>query len=135
KEGNPARGEAVYRRKELGCVVCHAIAGAGGRVGPDLASIGASAPVDYVIESVLAPNKKVKEGYHSIQVTTKDGQDLSGIPVRETGEELVLRDATNKELSIPKKDIETRKMGGSIMPAGLVEVLSPGERLDLFRFL
>src|SRR5207247_535001 len=79
KTGDAERGEAVYRRKELGCIVCHAIAGAGGRVGPDLASIGASAPVDYLVEAVLAPNKKVKEGYHSIQVTTNDGEDLSGI--------------------------------------------------------
>jgi len=135
KNGDPARGEAIYRRKELGCMVCHAIGGAGGRVGPDLTSIGASAQVDYLVESVLSPNKKVKEGYHSIQVTTRDGQDLSGVPVRETTEELVLRDATNKEISIPKKNIETKKIGGSIMPGGLVDFLSESERLDLFRFL
>ncbi len=135
KKGDPARGETVYRRKELSCIACHAIGGAGGRVGPDLTSIGASAQVDYLVESILAPNKKVKEGYNSIQVTTKDGQDLSGIPVRETNEELILRDTTNKEISIPKKNIESRKIGGSLMPAGLVDFLSEGERLDLFRFL
>ncbi len=135
KNADPARGETVYRRKELGCMICHAIGGAGGRAGPDLTSIGASAQVDYLVESILAPNKKVKEGYHSIQVTTKDGQDLSGIPVRESDEELVLRDTTNKEISIPKRTIESRKTGGSIMPAGLVDFLSEGERLDLFRFL
>src|SRR5205085_3964763 len=60
KNGDPARGEQVYRRKELSCMVCHAIGGAGGRVGPDLTSIGASAQVDYLVESILAPNKKVK---------------------------------------------------------------------------
>jgi len=135
KNGDPVRGETVYRRKELGCMVCHAIGGAGGRVGPDLTSIGASAQVDYLVESVLAPNKKVKESYHSIQVTTKDGEELSGIPVRETAQELVLRDTTNKEISIPIKNIETRKIGGSLMPAGLVDFLTEGERLDLFRFL
>src|SRR5205085_1535171 len=135
KNGDPARGEQVYRRKELSCMVCHAIGGAGGRVGPDLTSIGASAQVDYLVESILAPNKKVKEGYHSIQVTTKDGEELSGIPVRENNEELVLRDTSNKEISVPKKNIETRKIGGSIMPAGLVDFLTEGERLDLFRFL
>ena len=135
KNGDPARGETVYRRKELGCMVCHSIGGAGGRVGPDLTSIGASAPVDYLVESVLAPNKKVKEGYHSIQVTSKDGEDLSGIPVRENAEELILRDTTNKEISIPIKNIESRKIGGSLMPAGLVDFLAEGERLDLFRFL
>ncbi len=133
--GDPARGENIYRRKELGCMVCHAIGGAGGRVGPDLTSIGASAPVDYLIESVLAPNKTVKEGYHSVQVSTRDGQELSGILARETDQELVLRDATNKEISVPKKDIESRKIAGSLMPAGLVDLLGENERLDLFRFL
>src|SRR5439155_13071289 len=59
KDGNPAHGELVYRRKELGCVLCHSIGGAGGKVGPDLTSIGASSPVDYLVESVFVPNRKV----------------------------------------------------------------------------
>ncbi len=42
-KGDPARGEMVFRRSEQSCLKCHAIAGAGGRVGPDLVSIGASA--------------------------------------------------------------------------------------------
>jgi putative heme-binding domain-containing protein len=132
---DPVRGEKIYRRKELGCVLCHSIGGAGGKVGPDMTSLGASTVTDYVVESVLLPNKKVKEGYHSIQLTTKDGQELSGTLTRETNEELILRDVTNKELSVPKKNIESRKIGGSLMPAGLVDLLTPPERLDLFRFL
>ena len=135
KDGNPAHGELVYRRKELGCVLCHSIGGAGGKVGPDLTSIGASSPVDYLVESVFVPNRKVKEGYNSIQVTTKDEQELSGVLVRETDQELILRDATNKEISIPKKNISSKNIGGSLMPAGLADVLSPSERLDMVRFL
>jgi putative heme-binding domain-containing protein len=134
-KGDAARGEKLYRRKDLGCMSCHSIGGAGGKVGPDMTSLGASAVTDYIVESVLIPNKKVKEGYHSIQVTTKDGEDLSGILVRENNEELVLRDATNKEISIPKKNIDSRKIGGSLMPSGLADILSPSDRLDLFRFL
>jgi HEAT repeat protein/cytochrome c551/c552 len=61
--GDPARGEMIYRRTELACMTCHAIGGAGGRVGPDLTSIGASAPGDYLVESLLLPNAKIKEGY------------------------------------------------------------------------
>ncbi|MCI0744064.1 MAG: HEAT repeat domain-containing protein [Verrucomicrobia subdivision 3 bacterium] len=134
-KGDPARGEKIYRRKDLGCVTCHSIGGAGGKAGPDMTSLGASTVTDYVVESVLMPNKKVKEGFHSLQITTKDGEDLSGILIRETAEELILRDATNKELSVPKKNVETRKIGGSLMPAGLVDILTPAERIDLFRFL
>jgi putative heme-binding domain-containing protein len=135
KNGEADRGELVYRRKELGCITCHAIGGAGGRVGPDMSALGASAPLDYIVESVFAPNKKVKEGFHSVQVQTKDGQEISGILVRETTQEMILRDATNKEISVPKKNIASSKIGGSIMPAGLVDALTEAERTDLLRFL
>jgi hypothetical protein len=68
-------------------------------------------------------------------VTTKDGEELGGNMVRESSEELILRDATNKEISIPKRKIQSRAMGGSLMPAGLLDILSPSERLDLYAFL
>ena len=135
KDGDPARGEQIYRRKELSCTTCHGIGGAGGKVGPDMTSIGASSPVDYLVESLFMPNSKVKEGFNSIIVSTKDNDEFSGVLVREGNEELVLRDATNKEISIPKKNVASRKVGGSLMPAGLLDALSPNERLDLLRFL
>jgi len=135
KEGDAARGETIFRRKELGCVTCHAIGGIGGKVGPDMTSIGASAQVDYLIESVLYPNRKIKEGYHSVIVETKDGLDLSGVLVSESGDELILRDATGKETRIAKNNIQNRATGNSLMPGGLVDTLSPTERLDLYRFL
>jgi putative heme-binding domain-containing protein len=133
--GDPARGEAVFRRKDQVCLKCHAIGGAGGQVGPDLSSIGASAPVDYLIDSLLQPNKAVKENYHSLLVTTKKGQQYSGIKLRETKRELVLRSAEDQEISIPIKDIDERSPGGSLMPDGLTDVLTRGELLDLVRFL
>ena len=64
-EGNPERGESVYNRADLQCINCHAIGGVGGKVGPDLTSLGASAPIDYLIESIYKPNAKIKENYHS----------------------------------------------------------------------
>ena len=42
EHGDPVRGEAIFRRAENQCMNCHAIAGAGGQVGPGLESIGAS---------------------------------------------------------------------------------------------
>ncbi len=135
KGGDPVRGELIYRRATLACMGCHSIGGVGGKVGPDMTSIGASAPMDYLVESVFFPNRKIKEGYHAIVAQTKDGEEYSGILVRENNTELVLRDASGREASIPKNNLEKRTMGGSLMPAGLIDQLSSAERNDLFRFL
>ncbi len=135
EQGDAFRGEKVYRRSELACITCHAVGGAGGKVGPDLTSIGASAPIDYLIESILVPNAKIKEGYHSVQITTKDEMEYSGIVVRETAQEIILRDATNKEVSIAKNNVENRRNGASLMPSGLVDSLSEQDRADLCKFL
>ena len=135
KNGDAARGEKVFRRKELSCMVCHAIGGVGGKVGPDLTSIGASAQPDYLIESILYPNRKIKEGYHTVVVETKDGNEVSGVPASENSERLILRDSTGKEITISKSEIQNRATGGSLMPSGLVDTLNAAERLDLYRFL
>src|SRR5262249_5704539 len=73
-QGDPQQGEAVFRRKESLCLKCHSIAGAGGQVGPGLESIGASAPADYLVDSLLQPGKGIKEGYHAITVALDDGR-------------------------------------------------------------
>ena len=133
--GDPARGEAVFRRKDSACLKCHAISGAGGQVGPSLESIGASAPVDYLIDSLLEPNKAIKENYHALTVATSDGRIINGIKVRQTDRELVLRDAEDRETALPLAAIDEQKPGGSLMPNGLADPLTRGELIDLVRFL
>ena len=126
----------IYRRDSLGCVTCHAIGGVGGKVGPDMTSIGASAQPDYLVESVLQPNVKIKEGYHSVVLALKDGSELVGTLARETAQEIVLRNAAGSEQTLPKADIAKREQGtASLMPAGLVDALNEQEQSDLFAFL
>jgi putative heme-binding domain-containing protein len=134
-QGDAARGEAVFRRGELSCLGCHAIAGAGGRVGPDLATIGSSAPLDYLLESILSPGKVVKDGYAAAAVVTGDGRAFTGVVLRESPRELVLRDPTRDEIVIPVAEIEERSNAGSLMPAGLDAPLTDAELADLVRFL
>jgi putative heme-binding domain-containing protein len=135
RDGDPARGEEVYRRTALACVTCHAIGGAGGKVGPELGTIGASAPLDYIVESILAPAAKVKEGYHAISLTLKDGTAASGVLARETDKDLIVRTATGQEQAVPKANIATRENIGSLMPASLVAPLKDREKIDLYAFL
>lgn len=135
QQGDAAKGEALFHRKDLACTKCHAIGGAGGRVGPDLVSIGASAQPDYLVDSMLDPNKAVKEGYHSVVVALDDGRTLSGVKVRETDKDLILRDAEDRESAVPLKSIDEQAPGKSLMPAGLVDQLTRDELRDLVRFL
>ena len=134
-QGDPARGELVFRRADLGCVKCHAIGGAGGLVGPDLVSIGGSAQVDYLIESLYDPSTKIKENYHTLVVATDEGKVLSGVFVRKTDSALILRDAEDREISIPLDSIDEQTNGASVMPVDLPQKMTHAELLDLVRFL
>jgi putative heme-binding domain-containing protein len=133
--GNASRGEQIFRRDSMQCLKCHAIAGAGGQVGPSLESLGGSAQVDYILDSVLEPAKAVKENYHATVVATTDGRVLTGLKVRQTDTNLVLRDAEDREISIPVASIEEQKIGGSLMPAGQTDALTRAELIDLIKFL
>ena len=132
--GDPVRGELVYRK--LGCASCHAIGGAGGKLGTDLSSLGANAPTDYIISSVLSPGNEIKDGYELNQVIKKNGNVVMGYMVRETDSEIVLRDVVGNEVSVPKYQISSHQnVPGSLMPPGLTSGLTREEFVDLIGFL
>lgn len=130
-----AQGELVFRNPKLGCMKCHAIGGAGGKVGPDMISLGGSAQPDYLLESLLDPNAKVKENYHTIVVATIEGKLLSGVQVKQSKEEVVLRTANDNLVTIARSDIDEIAQGVSLMPEGQVDALTDHEIAALVRFL
>jgi putative heme-binding domain-containing protein len=135
-EGDAARGEEVYRRAALACTSCHAIGGAGGQVGPDLGSLGGSAQVDYILEALLDPQARVKEGYHLVTITRRDGTVVSGVLAAEAAGEISLRDGADRLVTIPAVQIAGRGVAEtSLMPPGLTASLRRDEVLDLVRFL
>ncbi len=134
-QGDAERGEWIYRRAELQCIQCHRIGGAGGVVGPDLTSIGAQAPADYLVEALIYPAAKVKEGYNAKLVRTEDDEVLAGIPIRESDDEVVLRLADGREVTIAKSEIVDIKESRSLMPDGLLDSLSENDAIDLLRFV
>ena len=134
-DGDANRGEQIYRRSNLQCINCHAIGTAGGLVGPNLISIGGSAQVDYIIESLLDPSAKLKEGYTTSTILTDEGRVVTGIAIGESEESIKLRLADGKEVSIAKDAIEDQTPGKSLMPMGLVDSLTRTELVDLTAFL
>tara|TARA_B110000483_G_C18087919_1_gene500767 strand:- start:406 stop:1158 length:753 start_codon:yes stop_codon:yes gene_type:complete len=98
--------------------------------------MGASAPVDYLITSLLDPSDKIKEGYHTTTVTEKNGNVHSGGLVSDGKKEVVLRDNTGKQIRIARADIKNINISNfSMMPPGLTAGLREDEFVDLVRFL
>jgi putative heme-binding domain-containing protein len=133
--GDPARGEQVFRGADLNCMSCHALAKAGGDVGPDLSALGQTSPPDYIISSILDPDQAIKEQYHTLLVLTSDGQVVQGIVTDKDDQRIVLKDATGTPRVVPVATIEDQKPGGSLMPKGLANLMTRAEFLDLVRFL
>ena len=134
--GNDAKGASVfYGKTEVSCVRCHRIDGTGGLVGPNLSAIGKTKDRQYLLESIVHPNKVVAEGYTQVKVTTDEGELLVGIVQRETDKSLVLLDADGKEIVIDQEAIDDRRPGKSSMPADLINQLTKKEVRDLVEFL
>jgi putative heme-binding domain-containing protein len=69
-------------------------------------------------------------------VTTKDEKTYSGVPKKDAPDEMILVIAADKEIRIPREDIDEVRPGRmSIMPDGLDKQLSPQELADLIAFL
>ena len=134
-QGDAHRGQLIYRRKELNCIQCHAISGAGGNVGPDMSGIGVTSPTEYLLESILAPSAVIKEAYLTLQVLTSDGVVIRGVKVDRDDQRLILRDENGREIVIPEDEIEQESAGKSLMPEGQHHLLTQDELVDLIAFL
>ena len=135
-QGDPRQGELIYRRATLLCATCHAIGSAGGIIGPNLVSLGSSAPVDYLVESLLEPSKKIKEGYATTLVTLKNNEVITGFLGAQSDSQIILRDAVGKLTQINRDSIAKQEnIPVSLMPPGLTASLRRDEFIHLVRFL
>ena len=105
-------------------------------IGPDLTGLASKYDRAELIRSVLEPSSRIAIGYQPVIVATSEGKVHSGVVRAETEAELELADSDAKITRIPKSKIEERRVGEvSIMPARLVETLSPVDFADLISFL
>ncbi|MCE9557257.1 MAG: c-type cytochrome, partial [Planctomycetes bacterium] len=138
RDGNAARGAAVFFRAEMACHRCHVV-DATASTGPDLARLDKKTSDQALVESVLNPSKTIAAGFQAASVDLKDGRTLIGIIRGETPDEITLCDASQPgvEIKVAKKDIETQTaLAQSIMPSGQVNQLAGRQEfLDLVRYL
>jgi len=133
--GNAARGELVFRRADMSCLKCHALHKAGGDLGPELTSVGAVSPVEFVVSSILNPNLAIKEQYVTKIFQTVNGEVFTGIVLSRDAVRVQLKEASGKTITIPTADIEEEAEGQSLMPQGLAKFLTRDELVDLAKFV
>jgi mono/diheme cytochrome c family protein len=77
--GDPARGQALFVSKE--CVQCHAVRGAGGRIGPDLGRIAVKGSFYEIASAMWNHSSAMDEKMREFRVTRPrfEGQELSDL--------------------------------------------------------
>jgi putative membrane-bound dehydrogenase-like protein len=137
RAGNPERGQAVFFRAGTNsCGGCHRVQGRGQWVGPDLSTIGVKSGRDELIRSILNPGAAIGSNFRSLVVALDDGRVLTGLPVEETSDHLVLKTATGDRLTIRPGSIEDRRTSDvSLMPEGLAQTMTERELVDLLAYL
>lgn len=137
--GDAERGRKVfYSGTTVACTRCHQIGtDGGGPSGPRLDGVAARLTREELLESIVAPNRQITDGYATELVMLKDGTLLSGVVRSETAEALVmlLTGEEEGERTVRKADLELREPGLSGMPEGFADILTPFELRDVIAFL
>lgn len=127
--------EIFWNRTSVYCQRCHQIGDRGGAVGPNLSDIAIQKDRNYLLESIVDPNKTIAENFETTVILDIDGNTIAGIVQKETDEFVQLIDAEAKVITIQKDNIEGRRKGESAMPIDLVKHLSKKDIRDLVEFL
>lgn len=109
--------------------------GQGGIVGPKLDGIGTQRSREYLLESMVFPNRAIASGFESVTLSLKNGAEHAGLVKGEDDKELRLESPEEGALRIAKADIVTRQRGLSAMPEGMEQFLSRREVRDLVEYL
>jgi quinoprotein glucose dehydrogenase len=134
--GDAEAGRRVFLHKaEVSCLRCHKVKGEGGEVGPDLTGIGSKQTREYLLESIVDPNKQIAKGFETVILTLNSGKSVTGIVKLENAREVQLITPEGKLVTVAKADIDERNAGKSPMPEDVSKSLTRREIRDLVEFL
>jgi putative membrane-bound dehydrogenase-like protein len=136
KEGDVRRGQGLFNSAKAACSACHAIGYLGGKIGPDLTRIGQVRNERDLLEAIVYPSASFVRSYEPVIVTTKSGDEYSGVMKKDAADEIILVTGPTTEQRIARADIADMRPGTvSVMPSGLADQFSKQEVADLLAFL
>jgi putative heme-binding domain-containing protein len=130
--GDPRAGRVVYQSK--GCPACHAIAGEGGDLGPDLSTAGVRSSLAYLRESIVKPSVDIPPTYRTVTVITLAGAKIRGIHLNEDDYSIQVRDVDGNPRSFLKSELkQIDHENDSLIPS--YQWLSPAELENVLAYL
>ena len=107
--------------------------GSGGRLGPDLSSIGQAKSAAQIMKLIAEPHQKLAEAFQTVELRLRDGHEIRGVRKNEDTFSIQVMDTSEKLHLLLKKDVAEIKLPErSLMP---VSKLSTQQADDLTAFL
>ena len=133
--GDAARGQALFYGSAA-CSKCHMVQGKGGRLGPDLTTVGASRSLESIIQSIREPSKELVPGYETATVVTADGKDAKGIVMNEDRFSVQMMDTSERILLLDRGKLRSfQKSPVSLMPAYNTSAVNEKDLQDILAYL
>ena len=142
--GDARKGETLFTGS-LRCGSCHIVNGRGGRLGPELTTVGSARSRAYIVESIREPNRhltairglgEASQKYDTVTLTMADGQTMVGVPLNEDTFSVQVMDMNERVRSFDKKDLKNfRHENRSVMPAYDTNRLGESDLDDLLAYL
>jgi len=134
--GDAEAGRRIFfERSDVQCLRCHQVGDQGGQVGPPLTKLAEQKTREYLLESIVAPNKQIAEGWGQVALQLQNDAVEVGRVEKETDAAITLVLADGQRKVIAKGDLKARKAALSAMPEDLVKNLSRRDLRDLIEFL
>ncbi len=132
--GSADQGQKLYNGKG-NCTSCHMVGGSGGRLGPDLSTVGNRRDPDELKEDLMDPNETVLPRWWTMKVTRADGSVAEGLRMNEDTFTLRIMDKEENLWHFSKSQIRSsERIETSTMPSAS-ETLTMSEVDDLVAYL
>jgi putative heme-binding domain-containing protein len=125
-----------FESKTMRCKNCHKVGELGGNFGPNLTKLSKQRSREQILESIIAPSKKIDPKFQLMLLETKKGRVHNGLIEKRTNEQITLRTAHDKRVTIKTTNIELLvPQQKSSMPDLLYRDLTAQQLADLLAFL
>jgi cytochrome c oxidase cbb3-type subunit III len=144
--GDAGRGETLFFGAAARCSTCHIVNGRGGRLGPELSTVGSARSRAYLVESIREPGRRLTENrtfggesslkFDTVTLVTADGTTIVGVPLDEDTFTVQVMDAGERIHSFDKKSLKSfRHEDRSLMPRYDANRLNDADLNDLVAYL